>query len=164
MIKMTNRAAIEDKVGIALIHVVRRVEEAQERAARRQGMHPTDFRCLGYLHLKGEPLSPGDIIGHLGLTSGAGTALLDRLENAGYVTRTRHPEDRRSVLIVLDEKAAAEPLALHEHIRAEYQAGAAGFSDDELEAIARFLNRIEALSAEMNEALYTEKGPVRAAS
>ncbi|MBN9333156.1 MarR family transcriptional regulator [Devosia sp.] len=161
---MDVRAELEDRVGIALIRMIRRAEEAQERAARWQGMHPTDFRCLGYLNLKGEPSSPGDIISHLGLTSGAGTALLDRLESAGYITRIRHPEDRRSVLIVLDAVAAAEPLALHERIRAEYQAGMTEFSDGDLMAIAGFLKRIEALSADMNEALYAEKGPVKAAS
>jgi hypothetical protein len=67
-------------------------------------------------------------------------------------------------LIVLDAVAAAEPLALHERIRAEYQAGMTEFSDGDLMAIAGFLKRIEALSADMNEALYAEKGPVKAAS
>ncbi len=161
---MDTRAELEDRVGTALIHMIRRAEEAQERAARWQGMHPTDFRCLGFLHLKGVPVSPGDIISHLGLTSGAGTALLDRLESAGYIARTRHPEDRRSVLIVLDTAAAAEPLALHERIRAEYHLGTAEFSDADLNAIARFLNRIEGLSADLNDVLYAPKGPVKLAS
>ncbi|MET0436653.1 MAG: MarR family transcriptional regulator [Devosia sp.] len=161
---MDTRVELENRVGAALIHMIRRAEEAQERAARAQGMHPTDFRCIGFLHLRGEPVSPGDIISHLGLTSGAGTALLDRLESAGYITRTRHPDDRRSVLIVLDPEAAAEPLALHEHIKAEYQVGTAEFSDTDLEAIAKFLNRIEALSAELNEALYAPKAPIKVAS
>lgn len=161
---MDRRAELEDQVGAALVHMIRRAEEAQERAARWQGMHPTDFRCLGYLQLKGEPVSPGDIINHLGLTSGAGTALLDRLEGAGYITRRRHPEDRRSVLIVLDKEAAAEPLALHERIRAEYHLGTAEFSDADLAAIARFLKRIEALSADLNDELYAPKGPVSLAS
>lgn len=161
---MDTRAELEDRVGAALVHMIRRAEEAQERAARWQGMHPTDFRCLGYLELKGEPVSPGDIISHLGLTSGAGTALLDRLEGAGYIARSRHPEDRRSVLIVLDKEAAAEPLALHERIRAEYHLGTAEFSDADLAAIARFLKRIEALSADLNDELYAPKGPVSLAS
>lgn len=161
---MGTRAELEDRVGSALILMIRRAEEAQERAARVHGMHPTDFRCLGYLHLKGEPVSPGDIISYLGLTSGAGTALLDRLESARYINRTRHPDDRRSVLIVLDPEAAAEPLALHEHIKAEYQLGTAEFSDTDLAAIAKFLKRIEALSAELNEALYAPKAPIKVAS
>lgn len=161
---MSVRAGLEYDVGTALIHMIRRAEEAQERAARWQGMHPTDFRCLGYLHLRGEPVSPGDIVGHLGLTSGAGTALLDRLESAGYVSRIRHPQDRRSVLVVLDEQAAAAPLAVHKHIESKYYDGTAEFSDRDLKAIAKFLRRIEALSAEMNDALYEEKNPERVAS
>lgn len=161
---MNRRTDLEDRVGLALIRMIRQAEEAQERAARWQGMHPTDFRCLGYLQLAGKPVSPGEIINHLGLTSGAGTALFDRLESAGYVSRVRHPEDRRSVLIILDPQAAAEPLAIHERTRQNYQAGTAEFSDSDLQAIAKFLERIEALSAEMNDALYANKPSTKAAS
>lgn len=161
---MAERAELEDRVGRAMLGMIRQAEDAQERAARRQGLHPTDFRCLGYLLQCPEPVSPREIIAHLGLTSGAATALLDRLEKAGFIGRIPHPQDRRSVLIVLDEKAAAEPLALHERIRAEYQAGMTDFSNRDLEAIATFLQRMGALSSTMNEGLYREPGEENPAS
>ena len=153
---MPKRQELEDRVGAALMQMIRRAEESQERAARHQGMHPTDFRCLGYLLARGEPASPRDIISYLSLTSGAGTALLDRLESAGFIRRERHPEDRRSVLIVLDAAAAAEPLALHERIRTEYMAATADLSEADLAAIATYLERVQALSEDMNQALYRQ--------
>lgn len=154
--KMPGRQQLEDRVSVALLRMIRRAEEAQERAARHQGMHPTDFRCLGYLYALDRPASPREIIAYLSLTSGAGTALLDRLESAGFIRREPHPEDRRSVLILLDARAAAEPLALHERIRDEYGAATAHFSDTDLVAIATYLERVQALSEEMNTGLYRQ--------
>lgn len=154
---MNRREQLNDKVGRALVLMVRRAEEAQERAARHRGMHPTDFRCIGFLKSQDMPASPKDIISYLGLTSGAGTALLDRLETAGFIRRVRNPDDRRSVLIVLDAEAAAEPLAVLARIQEKYRAATAELSDENLGAIAGYLDRIRELSEEINEALY-DKG------
>jgi DNA-binding MarR family transcriptional regulator len=147
---------LHDRVGAALVGMIRRAEESQEAAARHHGMHPTDFRCIGYLLARNEPTSPRDITRYLAITSGAGTALLDRLEKAGFVRRERHPEDRRSVLIVLDEQAAAEPVALHRQISADYEQALADLSDDNLQAIAIYLERVQRLSQAMNQALYSQ--------
>ena len=146
------------------MHMIRKAEEALERSARQGSMHPTDFRCIGYLKLQNVPVSPKDIITYLGLTSGAGTALLDRLEASGFIQRMRNPEDRRSVLIVLNLEAAAEPVALHEHIGQKYHAAIENLSDENLHAIATYLERIEQLSEEINDALYDNKVPISAVS
>lgn len=153
------RQDIDRRLSGALMRMVRRVEEAQEHAARQQGMHPTDFRCIGYLSHHDKPVSPRDIIAHLGLTSGAGTALLDRLESAGYVRRIPNPDDRRSVLIVLDRQQAAGPIALHERFSAWHTHATASLSHDQLLAIADYLEHIEAISAEMNLVLYEAPTP-----
>jgi DNA-binding MarR family transcriptional regulator len=150
------REELEGRVGAALLHMIRRAEESQERAARQHEMHPTDFRCLGYLDQRDAPVSPGEIITHLHLTSGSGTALLDRLEKAGYARRERNPEDRRSVLVVLDRNAAAEPLAVHRRIREEYQAATADLTDADLLAVATYLERVQELSEAMNQELYLQ--------
>ena len=52
--------------------------------------------------------------------------------------------------------AAAEPLALHERIRTEYAAATADLSEADLSAIATYLERVQALSEEMNQALYRQ--------
>lgn len=50
------------------------------------------------------PLTPRAISDRLGWTTGGVTALIDRLESAGYVRRAPHPTDRRSVLIHLTDR------------------------------------------------------------
>lgn len=155
---MSDRRELHERVGAALVGMIRRAEESQEAAARHHGIHPTDFRCIGYLLARGEPVSPSDITNYLTLTSGAGTALLNRLEKAGYVRRERHPGDRRSVLVVLDEDAAAEPIAVHRQISAAYEAALAEFSDDNLAAIALYLERVQRLSKAADQALYRQTG------
>lgn len=155
---------LSERVGLALVHMVRRIEEDIERAARHNGLHPTDFRCIGYLHTQGQPVSPKDIIAYLSLTSGSGTALLDRLEMAGFASRVRNPKDRRSVLIVLDAQAAAEPIALFERIQAKYITATADFSSENLEAIATYLERIQTLTEEVNRELGDSVQPLSNAS
>lgn len=138
--------------------MLRSAEDALESAAGNQGMHPTDFRCLGYLLNRNEPVSPRDIIAYLSITSGACTALLDRLETAGYIRRVPNRDDRRSVLILLDETAAAAPLALHRQMSADYAGSLSDMPDASLEAIAIYLERVQRLSSAMNEALYRRTG------
>ncbi len=130
------------RVGNALLEMVRRREQAHEHAARSGNLHPTDFRCIGFLRRAGRPLSPKEIIGYLQLSSGSGTALLDRLEALGYVHRLPNPDDRRGVLIALDETAAAVPIALYRRLEQQYRDVTDAFSDPDLDRIAEFLEQI----------------------
>ncbi len=53
----------------------------------------------------GNPLSPVQLSRHIGLTSGATTVLINRLESAGHVTRHRESDDRRRVTLRPTEEA-----------------------------------------------------------
>lgn len=66
--------------------------------AERVGMHATDIETMDLLNTLG-PLTAGDLSQHTGLTSGATTRLIDRLERAGYVRRRADGSDRRRVII-----------------------------------------------------------------
>ncbi|MFF5254732.1 MarR family winged helix-turn-helix transcriptional regulator [Streptomyces leeuwenhoekii] len=71
-----------------------------QAAADRLGLHPTDLQCLNLLVLEdGRPVTTGRIAELTGLTTGAATRLVDRLEKAGYVVRERDAADRRRVLV-----------------------------------------------------------------
>lgn len=140
------------RVGSALLRMQRRMEEAHGRAAGRASIHTTDFRCIAYLKRHDGPVSPKQINAFLGLTSGAGTALLDRLEKAGYVRRLPNPLDGRSVLIVLDEAAAADQLALLETVHDRYREAVRSFSDADLDVIAAYLDRVADMLAPEDEA------------
>lgn len=63
------------------------------------GVNVTDLECLRLLFLKGTA-TPTELARHTGLTSGAATAMLDRLEKAGLIERRPNPDDRRGTLIV----------------------------------------------------------------
>jgi DNA-binding MarR family transcriptional regulator len=103
------------------------------------GLHVTDLRALWLL---GEaPRTAGELAEELGLTSAAITALVDRLERNGYVTRQRNNSDRRKVTI------EADPERLHE-VASHYQSqGHAmtevldAYSETEFAAIIDFLTR-----------------------
>jgi len=78
--------------------------------AHQLAMPLADVQCMGLL--ADGPSAPGDLAARLGLTSGAMTKVLDRLERAGYVTRAADPADRRRITIVADPGGLAR-LAAH---------------------------------------------------
>jgi DNA-binding MarR family transcriptional regulator len=85
--------------------------------AAKAGINVTDAQCANLLALDG-PMTPGQLAQAMGITTGGAiTAVIDRLEKAGYVKRTRDAEDRRRVIVELIpenvEKIAAyfEPIA-----------------------------------------------------
>jgi DNA-binding MarR family transcriptional regulator len=108
--------------------------------ARRLGLNITDSECLSLLAIKGIS-TPTELARYTGLTTGSATAMLDRLEKAGFIMRKPNPKDRRGVLIEINPKwgETARPL-----VRGVQQAHAeliAGYSDEELKTIADFLTR-----------------------
>jgi DNA-binding MarR family transcriptional regulator len=74
--------------------------------AARVGINSTDLECLDLLYLAG-PTTAGRIASHTGLTTGATTAVIDRLERAGFVTRRRDLRDRRVVVIDVVRRSAS---------------------------------------------------------
>jgi DNA-binding MarR family transcriptional regulator len=60
----------------------------------------TDYKCMDLIARLG-PMTAGKLAGYSGLTTGAITGVVDRLEKAGYAKRTDNPKDRRSVIIEL---------------------------------------------------------------
>ncbi|MDE1673695.1 MULTISPECIES: MarR family transcriptional regulator [Nocardia] len=81
--------------------------------AARLGITVTDLSALNLLSMQG-PLTPGQLADQLGVTrGGAITTVVDRLERAGYVRRSRDSEDRRRVrveLVAVRAEVAVAPL------------------------------------------------------
>jgi DNA-binding MarR family transcriptional regulator len=68
--------------------------------AERLGLHPTDWECVALLFdAEEEPVTAGHLAQLTGLTTGAITGVIDRLEAAGYARRERDPDDRRRVIV-----------------------------------------------------------------
>ncbi len=85
-----------------LIDEVRRSQSATDRfdqaVADALGLNRTDMRCLDAIDREG-PMPAGRLGEAVGLTSGAVTAALDRLERSGFARRVRDEKDRRRVLV-----------------------------------------------------------------
>jgi DNA-binding MarR family transcriptional regulator len=116
--------------------------------ARRAGIPESDLAALEHLELAG-PLSPKDLAERLLLTPGSVTALLDRLERAGWVRRRPHPESRRSLLVELGPAAheAAAGAGLGEY-EAAVERAARRLAPSERAAAARFLEEVRAAAAD----------------
>jgi DNA-binding MarR family transcriptional regulator len=69
-----------------------------QAVAERAGIHPTDLEILDLLHLEG-PVPAGRLAEVTGLTAGAITGAIDRLERRGYIRREDDPNDRRRVIV-----------------------------------------------------------------
>ncbi len=80
-----------------------------EGLAKKLKLSRTDMRCLDLIGRLG-PLTAGNLAEESGLTTGAVTFILDRLEEAGMVTRRRDTEDRRRVWVEIVPEAAGQRL------------------------------------------------------
>jgi DNA-binding MarR family transcriptional regulator len=111
--------------------------------AVRHNMHPTDWSALLAViqgDRCGRPLTPGELGQRLGISSGATTAVLDRLERAGHVHRVRDDRDRRRMTLHRAESAAALLRTFSEPLDAAMDAIVVGYSDGELAVVQRFLD------------------------
>src|SRR6185437_14039331 len=91
------------QVTARISRVALHIERMQEAAFGRFGLNRGEMGVLGALALAGpkQQLSPTQLFKGLMLSSAGITSRLDRLERSGYVRRTRHPSDRRGVLVEL---------------------------------------------------------------
>lgn len=77
-------------------------EVLDEAACERMGVNKTDGRCLDVIEREGS-VTAGKLAAVTGLSSGAVTTAIDRLERAGLARRSADPSDRRKVLVELTE-------------------------------------------------------------
>ena len=138
----------EDLVG----DVIARYRSATNRdvafdklAATRLGVSVTDLHCLNIVESR-HGLTAGELAVESGLTTGAVTAVIDRLERAGYARRVRDERDRRKVKVEVTDALYTRAGAIWGPVAADWQAALAKrFSAAELATIAAFLAQVEEL-------------------
>lgn len=126
--------------------------------AQSHRMHHTDLRALvAVLHAerRGEPLTPGELGAVVGLSSGATTALIDRLESTGHLRRVRDDPDRRRVRLHYDPAGLTLAQAFFRPLGAQSEAVMERFTPDELVTVARFLRAMNLTLARHREHLAT---------
>jgi DNA-binding MarR family transcriptional regulator len=118
--------------------------------AHRTGMHQADGQCLGLL--ADGPSAPSKLAERLGLTTGAMTKVLDRLERDGYVTRTPDPDDRRRVIVHAEPRKLAELGQVYAAMGQRMADYLADRTEAELRTILSFMRAgIQAAEAEIDD-------------
>jgi len=108
------------------------------------GLNATDMECLRLLFQR-EIATPTELARHTGLTSGATTAMLDRLEKSGLIERRPNPDDRRGTLITPAESGAASVASWFESARLAQDELISSYSESELEIISDVFERFTKL-------------------
>jgi DNA-binding MarR family transcriptional regulator len=111
-----------------------------EQVAKKLKLSRTDMRCLDLIDRLG-PISAGRLAEESGLTTGAVTFILDRLEEAGMVTRRRDTEDRRRVWVEIVPEAQQRLQTLHQPVAEEMREVAQRFKADELATVRDFMRQ-----------------------
>jgi DNA-binding MarR family transcriptional regulator len=119
------------------------LQVANLEVAEAVGLNPSDLGCLCLLLLHG-PSPAGRLAELTGLTTGAVTGVIDRLERAGFAQRALDPSDRRKVIVKPDEAKVEQELFPHfaQLNRATKPSFYNAYSEEELAAIGDFLSRL----------------------
>jgi DNA-binding MarR family transcriptional regulator len=104
------------------------------------GVNGTDMECLGFL-LSKRISTPTELAKYTGLSSGATTAMLDRLEKGGFIERRPNPDDRRGTLIVLAKSGAEKVAPWFAPVGKAQDALISNYSEEELQLISGFFEQ-----------------------
>jgi DNA-binding MarR family transcriptional regulator len=108
-------------------------------AAERLGVNRTDLHCLNTIENAGG-LTAGELARETGLTTGAVTGVIDRLERAGYARRVPDPEDRRRVKVEVTPKFYSRADRIWGPLAADWERSlSARFTAEQLERVIEFL-------------------------
>ena len=125
---------------LALRDLGQAVDLHQQVAADRLGLNRTDLSLLGLLDARGAR-TPGQIAEASGLTTGAVTGVIDRLEKAGLVRREPDPADRRRVLVRLLGERLGRVVEVHQPAHLALHALERGLEPAQRAAVVEYIRR-----------------------
>lgn len=126
-----------------------------QAVADRLGISASDLDGLDVIHLRG-PLTAGALATATGLTTGAITGLIDRLERAGLAERKRDSHDRRKVMVVLAPGAFARIAPLFEGRRVAMERLLSKFTPEQLQFLIDFFHHSMDIAVAESKALHTK--------
>jgi DNA-binding MarR family transcriptional regulator len=132
-----------------------------EQIAGHVGLSATDHKCLDLAVQADHPLTAGQIAELSGLSTGAVTGVIDRLERAGFVRRVRDPHDRRKVLVEVSRGSLARYGNAYDGLWTALDASLTGYTEDELKAVERFVLAMVRSLRDEAEKLATMRGARR---
>ena len=142
------RERLLEALGREMQKLIAEVVLFNQAVADRLGMNPTDLQCLNTLSETG-PVAAGRLAEESGLTTGAVTGVIDRLERAGYVWRERDPNDKRRVIVhPVPDRARGEIAPIYASIGQSFAEMCSRYDEGELALILDFVTRSHSLNRE----------------
>jgi DNA-binding MarR family transcriptional regulator len=124
----------------------------------RLGLNPTDHKCLDVIIRTKTPMTASQLAEETGLSTGAITGVVDRLEKAGYVKRKRDQNDRRLVFIkVLTDRALVKLSPIFDPIKQASRNLYSKYSDEELAIILDFVINCNKMTQEITTNMNREQ-------
>jgi len=108
------------------------------------GVNVTDMKCLDMMAQQ-KVATPSQLAAHTGLSSGATTAMIDRLEKAGLVERRSHPKDRRGTILILTQQAKRKLPSLFGSLGAAMEALVSSYPQSDLVVLNDFFAKARIL-------------------
>ena len=141
------RAELLSELSVAARHYTAAYALFNQALADYFDLHPTDVQCLNLISLESDQVTIGRVGELTGLSTGAATRLVDRLERAGYARRERDPLDRRRALVAtVPERMAAFGQVWDELSGAWWQMFD-DYADNDIALLLRHMRRTVELSA-----------------
>lgn len=113
--------------------------DAESALADRMAIGPNDLAAMTHLTFAGEPIGPRELSGRLGITPGATTELVDRLERAGHLERRRDTVDRRRVQLHASAATLGQVAGELRPLLTALDAVAADLDDHDRAVVLRYL-------------------------
>jgi DNA-binding MarR family transcriptional regulator len=135
--KTKRRQELEAALNAAMRDVSGQGVLYSQAVADRLGINSTDLECLD--HISRGPLAAGRLAELTGLTTGAVTGVIDRLEHAGLARREQDAGDRRRVLVTATPAVAQRVVPLFEPMERNAMSALTMYRDDELALLLDFL-------------------------
>jgi len=126
-----------------------------QAVADRLGLNRTDAQCMDIITRSG-PISAGELADRIGLTPGAITAVLDRLERGDWIRRAHDTVDRRRVMVCSNQSQRETIQPVFSGLVLSTRKLLERYSGEELEFIGDFLRRVASVVSEHRQLL---RGP-----
>ena len=148
MVQKSNREELIQKFDWEVRQLSTATTMAASAIAQQIGMNSSDLQCAELLVRMG-PLTAGQLAELSGLTTGAITGVVDRLERAGWAKREADSKDRRRVIIrALPQDSPAESSLYNPYTEAMSDL-LADYNDEELGFILEFISRLTTVTSQM---------------
>jgi DNA-binding MarR family transcriptional regulator len=123
-------------------------------AASLLGLSASDMKTLSILSQEG-PLTAGDVTKRLGLTTGAVTSVINRLEKRGFISRKQDKQDLRKVILAINDDKLKKSNEIYSSIGGAFTELYNGYTIEQLNFLIKYHNDATSIVHQEVEKLQT---------